>query len=118
MIFCPLTVSAGRAGSGMLEAIAFSVPINAMGYWNDRLAGMGIDIQRDRRFDEPVLEFRDPHGLFPELVGVTSVPSRVPWIESPVGPSQGILVFHSATARLNSLDETYKRLTGIINGLD
>jgi len=106
--------SAGRPGSGMLKAISFSVPVNAMSYWDKRLAGKGIDVQRDRRFDEPILKFRDPHGLFLELVGVSCVPSLVPWQESPVEPGQGIVGFHSGTLLLNSLDETHRLLTDIM----
>jgi glyoxalase family protein len=115
MTFFPWkTVSAGRPGSGMIVAVSFSVPLEAMAYWDERLTGKGIDVEQDWRFDEPVLQFSDPHGLFLELVGVSAVPSCVPWQESPVEPGQGILGFHSATVLLNSLDETHSLLAGIM----
>ena len=91
----------GSPGSGMMVAISFSAPLTSMGYWYERLTGRGIDVQRDLRFDEPVLKFRDPHGLSLELIGVSSIPSSHPWQESPVEASQGLLGFHSATALLN-----------------
>ena len=98
----------------MIVAISFSVPLQSMSYWYERLTGKGIDVQRDLRFDEPVLKFRDPHGLPLELIGVSSFPSSVPWQESSVEPSQGLLGFHSATALLNSLDDTQGLLAGIM----
>jgi glyoxalase family protein len=85
-----------------------------MGYWYERLTGKGIDVQRDLRFDEPVLKFKDPHGLSLELIGVSSAPSSIPWQESSVEASHGLLGFHSATALLNSLDRTQGLLAGIM----
>ena len=107
-------VPVGRSGSGMIVAISFTVPLQSMSYWYERLTGKGIDVQRDLRFDEPVLRFSDPHGLPLELVGVSSFPSSVPWQESSVKPIQGLLGFHSATALLNSLDDTQGLLAGIM----
>ena len=107
-------VPAGSPGSGMIVAISFSVPLKSMAYWDERLTAKGIDVQRDLRFDEPVLRFRDPHGLPIELIGVSSFPSAVHWQESSVEPSHGLLGFHSATALLNSLDETQGLVAGIM----
>ena len=91
-------VPVGRSGSGMIVAISFTVPLQSMSYWYERLTGKGIDVQRDLRFDEPVLKFSDPHGLPLELVGVSSFPSSVHWQESSVKPIKGLPGFHSATA--------------------
>jgi len=107
-------VPAGRPGSGMIVAISFSVPLTSMAYWDERLTAKGIDVQRDSRFDEPVIKFRDPHGLPLELIGVTSFPTSVQWHESPVEPSQSLLGFHSATALVKSLDDTQGLLAGIM----
>jgi len=49
-----------------------------------------------------------------ELLGVSSLPSFVPWQESPVGTGKAIVGFHSATALLNSLDETQALLTNVM----
>jgi predicted esterase/catechol 2,3-dioxygenase-like lactoylglutathione lyase family enzyme len=106
--------SFGSPGSGMVSAISFSAPVKSMEYWYGRLTSMGIDVQRDLRFDEQVLKFRDPHGLPLELIGVSYVPSAIPWQESSVEVSQGLLGFHSATALLNSLDGTQDLLAGIM----
>ncbi len=104
----------GSPGSGMMVAVSFSAPITSMGYWYERLTGTGIDVERDLRFEEPVLKFRDPHGLPLELIGVASIPSSHPWQESSVPASHGLLGFHSATALLNSLNGTQGLLAGIM----
>jgi glyoxalase family protein len=104
----------GSPGSGMMVAISFSAPLTSMGYWYERLTAKGIDVQRDLRFDGPVLKFRDPHGLSLEVIGVSSIPSSHPWQESSVEASQGLLGFHSATALSNSLDGTQGLLAGIM----
>jgi predicted esterase/catechol 2,3-dioxygenase-like lactoylglutathione lyase family enzyme len=109
--------SAGIQGSGMIVGISFSAPLKSVRYWYDRLTGKGTDVRRGSRFNEPVLSFQDPHGLPIELIGVSSSPSPVHWQESPVEPSQGLLGFHSATALLNSLDDTRSLLAGIM-GMD
>jgi glyoxalase family protein len=107
-------VPAGRAGAGMVVAIAFSAPAQSMTYWHDRLTDKGIEVEHDRRFDQPVLKFKDPHGLMLELIGVTSSPSAFPWPQSLVTPGQGLLGFHSATVLLNSLNDTQDLLSGIM----
>jgi predicted esterase/catechol 2,3-dioxygenase-like lactoylglutathione lyase family enzyme len=107
-------VPAGRPGSGTIVSLSFSVPLNAMDYWDERLKAKGIDGQREMRFDEPVLKFRDPHGLPIELTGVSSSPSSAYWQESPVESGRGLLGFHSATALLNSLDDTQALLADIM----
>ncbi len=104
----------GSPGSGMISAISFSATIKSMGYWHERLTGKGIDVQRGLRFGEPVLKFKDPHGLSLELIGVSSAPSPIPWQESSVEAGHGLLGFHSATAHLNSLDRTQGLLAGIM----
>ena len=106
--------SAGIQGSGLIAAISFAVPLNALPYWEKRLTTNGIDIRADSRFDEPILKLRDPHGLPLELIGVPSAPASVHQRESSIEPGLGLAGFHSATAILNSLDETQNLLVGIM----
>jgi glyoxalase family protein len=107
MTFFPWeNLPAGRPGAGMIVATAFSIPRHAIDYWNDRLAVQGIPAEGGRRFGEPLIQFKDPHGLPLELIGVSLPPASVAWRQSTVAPEHAILGFHSATALLNSLDPT------------
>jgi glyoxalase family protein len=55
----------GRAGAGMIHRIAFRVASEeALDFWAKRLAGSGIDSERDGG----VLRFADPEGLGLELL--------------------------------------------------
>lgn len=94
----------GAPGAGMVTAAAFAVPLAAMDFWQARLTKRGIDIEVGNRFDEPLIQFKDPHGLPLELMGVASPPPATPWKEGPVRPEVAISGFHSATATLHALE--------------
>lgn len=62
-------VQPGRAGAGITSATAFGVPPESLGWWQTRLAGLGVDADAPRSRDgEEVLALRDPDGLRIELV--------------------------------------------------
>ena len=103
---------AGIQGSGMIAAISFSVPLKALPYWEERLTGSGIEVQTNSRFGEPMLTFRDPHGLPLELIGTPFNPVSGHRGESSIEPGPGLTGFHSATVHLTSLDETRNLLVG------
>jgi glyoxalase family protein len=97
---------AGRPGAGMIVATAFAVHRGAVDYWTARLGAMGLATTVGKRFGEPLIEFKDPHGLQLELVGVAGCPAGVSWEKSTVAPENAIQGFHSATAMLNSFGPT------------
>ncbi len=101
----------GRPGAGMMVSTAFAVSREALSYWVQRLNGAGIPVQKAFRFGEPVLEFKDPHGLAVELIGTENLPSISHWDESPVDRLHGIRGFHSATALQSRLAGTQALLT-------
>ncbi len=94
----------GEPGAGMLTSVAFAVPLESMDYWEERLSGEGSPSIRTERFGEPVIQFRDPHGLSLELVGVSNPPPTQSWSDGPVRPDDALRGFHSATATLNALE--------------
>lgn len=62
-------VTPGRSGAGLTTATAFGVPPESLGWWQRRLAGLGVDVEGPRTRDgEEVLTLRDPDGLVLELV--------------------------------------------------
>src|SRR3954451_7446738 len=55
----------GRAGAGMVHTIVWRVASeDALGFWQDRLAGLGVDAVRT---DKGRVRFADPEGLAHEL---------------------------------------------------
>jgi glyoxalase family protein len=105
---------AGRQGSGMVTAVAFSVPRAGMGFWTARLGEAGIDFSEHSRFGERVVSFADPHGLALELVGTEESTGAQPWRESPVPSELQIRGFHSATATVTSHRMTGALLTEVL----
>jgi predicted esterase/catechol 2,3-dioxygenase-like lactoylglutathione lyase family enzyme len=91
----------GRPGAGMLTAVAFSIPREAIDFWFERIDAAGIAVQRAERFGEPLLRFADPHGLPLELIGGDRLPESIPW-PAAISDSLAIVGFHSATATLNN----------------
>jgi predicted esterase/catechol 2,3-dioxygenase-like lactoylglutathione lyase family enzyme len=103
----------GEPGAGMLTAIAFVIPRNAVDFWSERIGAAGIAVQREERFDEPVLRFADPHGLPLEVIGADRLPPSAPWTEV-IPDHAAIRGFHSATATLPHPAESEKLLTDVM----
>jgi len=62
--------SRGVAGAGEVAQTAFSVPLNSVDYWHDRLSRLGLMVEKTgKRFSEEVLSFPDPDGMKIEIVG-------------------------------------------------
>lgn len=70
LTFFPYTdIPKGRKGKGQLIVTSFSIPENALDYWQKRLNKFKIPFQGPvQRFDELVLYFEDHEGLGLELV--------------------------------------------------
>ncbi len=64
----------GRAGVGMVTHTAFAVREESVGYWADRFADLGLEVQsKFVRFGSSVIRFAAPDGLQLELVGDPSL---------------------------------------------
>lgn len=62
--------SRGHAGAGEVTHTAFSVPLQSIQYWEQRLAAKGVIFERTgKRFEEEVLTLPDPDGMKIEIVG-------------------------------------------------
>ncbi len=60
----------GNIGVGETSATAFSVPVESVPFWEERLRAAGVLVDREEsRFDNTVLKFSDPDGMRLELVG-------------------------------------------------
>ncbi|MEO1449635.1 MAG: ring-cleaving dioxygenase [Bacteroidota bacterium] len=103
-------VRQGVNGTGQVSVTAFSVPEDALDYWEDRLTDAGVSVSHLTRFGAAVLRFRDPSGLFLDLVAQVQDP-RAAWIGGEIDPVYAIRGFHSVILRMADVKETLSFLT-------
>jgi glyoxalase family protein len=104
----------GRQGVGQVAAIAFAVPEEALGYWQQRLKSQGItNTEPFERFDQQVLALLDPDGLALELVGTPGSDNLPAWDGGGVPPEHAIRGFHSPTLLLEGFEHTDRLLTAL-----
>ena len=96
----------GKNGSGMVTAIAFTIPVGASAYWRKRLLQHGIETTSGRRFGEEVTSFRDPHGLSLELIATGGFSATSQYISTSPVPAYPIRGLHSATSTQKSIENT------------
>ncbi|WP_096395677.1 ring-cleaving dioxygenase [Halorubrum trapanicum] len=113
MTFFPWTdLPDGDVGAGQVSRTAFRVPEGSLDYWEARFDERGVDHDdREERFGETVLPFRDPDGLPVELIEV-EVPDDDPttaWTAF-VPESAAIRGFHSVTLWLDDAERTERLL--------
>ncbi|GGR43643.1 hypothetical protein GCM10008959_00630 [Deinococcus seoulensis] len=101
----------GVRGNGEVVALAYSVPAASHAYWQDRLAGHGLNPTASTRFGQPVLTFEDPDGTWIELAFDDGVPVQ-PWPASPVPADHDLRGFHSVTAWVRDTDAVRQLLVG------
>jgi glyoxalase family protein len=105
----------GRRGVGQATVTGFSIPVDAIGYWSDRLRQLGVDHQSaTRRLDEEVLTVLDPDGLMLELVARGSEDGREPWLDGPIPPAHAIRGFSGVTLEQRALAPTASLLKDVL----
>src|SRR5205809_4930258 len=70
----------GIRGTGQVEATAFAIPPDSIGYWLERLKQQHVTAERTSpRFGEEVIRLIDPDGLLIELIAVVAgvAPSNI-----------------------------------------
>jgi glyoxalase family protein len=89
----------GVPGYGVSSRVYFSIPMDSLDYWVERLKNAGVRIGEPRREDDGVLvEFEDPDGLPLALVAHREADQKPvePWRGSPVPREHFIRGFHKA----------------------
>src|ERR1700758_3011579 len=71
----------GRRGTGQVEATAFAIPPDSIGFWLERLKQHHVTAEKmSTRFGEEVIRLLDPDGLMIELIASSSQVGGVePW---------------------------------------
>jgi glyoxalase family protein len=101
----------GIRGTGQVEATAFAIPPDSIGYWQERLKQEHVTAERtSTRFGEEVIRMLDPEGLLIELIASNSHAKVDSWPDSPVAAEHALRGFHSVSAAL----EGYERTAGLL----
>jgi glyoxalase family protein len=69
----------GRRGTNQLKILNLSVPVDAVGFWTDRLKDFGVQHQRVELFGTERLNFKHPCGIDYTIVGDPEPDSREPY---------------------------------------
>ena len=108
-------VPAGRLGTGLTTATAFSIPPESLGWWQQRLKE--LDVEADRpgsRDSEEVLSFRDPDGMVIDLVASPG-DTRSGWDGAASVPAEhAVRGLHSVTMSERLLDPTAHMLGDVL----
>ncbi len=105
----------GKEGAGLTTATAFSIPLESMGFWQQRLKSLGLDFNVTKNVNGyEVLRLRDQDGMSVELVG-TEGDERSGWDgESSIPADHAIRGLHSVTLSQQMLDPTAIMLTEML----
>ncbi|MFU8802195.1 MAG: ring-cleaving dioxygenase [Bradymonadaceae bacterium] len=104
----------GRLGVGQTSAVAFSVPMGALRFWEKRLKSRDVSIaHRSERFGEAFMAFKDPDGMCLELVETTQTQAGYrPWKDG-LNEDVAIRGFHTVTLLTEGYEHSVKLLTEV-----
>jgi glyoxalase family protein len=92
-------------------ATAFSVPHASLGFWEKRLLGAGVPVERTgERFQEEVLSFGDPDGMRLEIVGHHDAGEAKAPRTSDISPEHAIRGFFGVTL----CEGGYEKTVGVL----
>jgi glyoxalase family protein len=111
MTFFPFVdAGPGRAGPGMVSAVAYAVPQGGLDAWMMRLAERGIEFEGPRRrFGQQMISLADPDGMQVELIEADSA-NTPPDLSIAQPQDDG---FHSVTLWLSDPVPTARVLTDL-----
>lgn len=102
----------GRHGKGMLNTTTFSVPLDAIEFWENRLKQFGVNYKEPQlRFEtEVVIYFEDHDGLGMELI-FNDYDKRTGYHKGPFNESNAIRGFHNVEIWHEGYEQTGGLLT-------
>jgi glyoxalase family protein len=104
-------IGRGRKGGGQMTYTAFSIPVNSLAFWIDRLTTFQIPFAGPyKRFDETYLQFEDYDGTGVELV-TTQNDNRTGWSGDGVADEMAVRGFHTVTLNEFEVEKTVRLLT-------
>src|SRR6202030_4051359 len=97
----------GIRGTGQIEATAFAISEDSVGFWLDRFKQQRVTAEKaTHRFGEEVVRFTDPDGLLLELIASKSLAAVDAWADSSIPPEYMVHGFHSVSAALEGYEKT------------
>jgi glyoxalase family protein len=101
----------GTKGTGELTYTAFSIPVDSLGFWMERLAKFDIPISSPlTRFGEKLIRFEDHDGMGIELIANDN-DGRKGWTYGNIPLEFSIRGFYGATLNLKAKELTVNLLT-------
>jgi glyoxalase family protein len=102
----------GQRGIGQVGAVAYTIPAESTGFWQERFKRLGISISTPfQRFDEEVLTVLDSDSMPVELVAREGARAEPHWSGGPVPEEHAIRGFDSPTFLLEGFERTAALLT-------
>ena len=113
LTFFPIEgIPQGRKGKGQLTVTSFSIAMDAVDYWLERLGKFKISyLPPERRFDELVIYLEDPEGLGLELIA-NDKDKRMGYAKGNIPPEVAIKGFYGMTLS----EEGYEKTAGLLVG--
>lgn len=105
----------GRPGAGLTVEVALAVPASSLGYWQERLARLGVRTgSLETRFGGRFLPLTDPHGLALALAFTDDPREFSPWTESQVPAAHQVRGLHGVRLWERDRARTAEFLTGAL----
>jgi glyoxalase family protein len=102
----------GARGTGQVEATAFAISPDSIGFWLERLKQHRVTAEKmSTRFGEEVIRFMDPDGLLIELIASSFLGRVEPWADSSIPAEHAVRGFYSVSAALEGYERTARLLT-------
>lgn len=107
-------IGAGRNGTGMATDIGYNVPLQSLGFWQDRFKEFNVAHSPiSENFSDQQIAFTDPDGLKINLIASSIADTRKPWVTNDISAEVATTGFHSVVLTLNNIKPTAKVLTDI-----
>ncbi len=104
----------GRPGTGQVTVTSLAIPMDSIGYWQDRFMQSGVDADRvQKRSGSEILPFRGPDGLLLELATTPSADLEG-WNGSQVRAEHAIRGMRALIIRSVSIAPLKKVLTELL----
>lgn len=95
----------GKRGTNQAKQLNLSIPVDAIGYWADRLKSAGIETHEIERFGTQRLEFAHPWGIPYNLVADPGTDDRVPYEGGGVPAEHAIRGAYGTTTSVREVGE-------------